>query len=317
MRLWRARAVHPRLLRSLVAIAVAVSGACAPSDAARRTPVVSATDVRRFVDAYHRLVPTDSACAPFASYVAAGSVGLRAYLSKYDVTQRDICRAVRKSPRGYRALDAKLGALDTVTAQVRALFRKLEVLIPGGRPPDVYFVVGNGISGGTTTNGPTPIVLIGMERNRSLAGLPATIAHEYVHAQQDYPVIGMMTGGPSFLRGTLLRHAIKEGGADFIASLVGGAPRHNTYGEAHAAELWHAFERDMHGRDYRLWLYNGWNAKELGARPPDLGYWMGYLITKAYYDRARNKAAAIHDILTIRDFDTFLAQSGYAGPATR
>ena len=33
--------------------------------------------------------------------------------------------------------------------------------------------------------------------------------------------------------------------------------------------------------NYSLWLYNGWNAKALGDRPPDLGYWMGYRITKS------------------------------------
>lgn len=303
---------------SLAACAVACSGSCDSGRA--RVPTVSAVDVHRFVDAYHRLVRSDSACAPFAAYIAGASEGLRAYVGKYDMTQRDLCRAVRRSPRGYLALEAKLPALDSAITDIRTLFTKLETLIPGGRPPDVYFVVGDGISGGTVTNGRSPIVLIGMERNGAVAGLPGTIAHEYVHTQQDYPLIGIMTGGPSFLRGTLLRHAIKEGGADFIASLVVGKPRHNAFGEAHAAELWRDFQRDKHTKDYRLWLYNGWNAKELkslGERPGDLGYWMGYLITKAYYDKAPDKAAAIHDLLTITDFDTFLARSGYAGPAPR
>ena len=52
-----------------------------------------------------------------------------------------------------------------------------------------------------------------------------------------------------------------------------------------------------------------------GDRPGDLGYWMGYLIAKAYYERARDKAKAIREILTIRDFDRFLEASGYQGPA--
>jgi hypothetical protein len=38
---------------------------------------------------------------------------------------------------------------------------------------------------------------------------------------------------------------------------------------------------------------------------------MGYRITQAYYDRAPDKRQAITDILSIRDFDAFLAASGY------
>jgi Predicted Zn-dependent protease (DUF2268) len=122
-----------------------------------------------------------------------------------------------------------------------------------------------------------------------------------------------MTGGPSFLRGTLLRHSIKEGSADLIAEILTGEPKRNAYGETHARELWQEFRADLHSRDYSRWLYNGWNTKNLGERPADLGYWMGYQITKAYYDRAADKRQAIRNIISITDFDRFLAESGYAG----
>ena len=154
-----------------------------------------------------------------------------------------------------------------------------------------------------------------MELNHSGRGLPWTIAREMVHTQQDYPWLGSMTGGPKFLRGTLLRQSIMEGSADFIAELLTGQPKRNTYAESHEAELWGEFRRDAKSKDYSLWLYNGWNAKALGDRPADLGYWMGYRITKSYYEHAADKRQAIQDILTIRDFDKFLAASGYTGGA--
>ena len=146
-------------------------------------------------------------------------------------------------------------------------------------------------------------------------GLPWTIAHEMVHTQQDYPWLGSMTGGPTFLRGTLLRRSIMEGSADFIAELLTGQPKRNTYAESHEAELWRQFRRDANSKDYSQWLYNGWNAKALGHRPADLGYWMGYRITKSYYERAADKRQAIREILTIRNFDRFLAASHYNGGA--
>lgn len=182
--------------------------------------------------------------------------------------------------------------------------------------PDVYFVVGNEIAGGTTTRGRHPVILIGTERAGSLAGIGSTVAHEFVHTQQHYAWIGSLTGGPAFLaplKGTLLRASITEGSADFVAELLTGRLHRYPYGEAHAAELWADFRRDMHGKDYSRWLYNGWNRAALGNRPPDLGYFIGYSIAKAYYTKAADKRAALRDILNIRDFDQFLNASGYAG----
>ncbi|TMI66321.1 MAG: hypothetical protein E6H07_10615 [Bacteroidetes bacterium] len=49
------------------------------------------------------------------------------------------------------------------------------------------------------------------------------------------------------------------------------------------------------------------------SRPKDLGYWMGYKITKAYYTKATDKTKAIQEILNIKDFTSFLADSGYNG----
>jgi len=63
----------------------------------------------------------------------------------------------------------------------------------------------------------------------------------------------------------------------------------------------------MRGRDMSGWLYNGNQAT---GRPGDLGYWMGYRIVAAYYERAADKAQAIRDILTIQNFEEFLAGSG-------
>jgi hypothetical protein len=40
---------------------------------------------------------------------------------------------------------------------------------------------------------------------------------------------------------------------------------------------------------------------------------MGYRIVEAYYLRAPDKLRAIHEILTIRDFDAFVRESGYSG----
>jgi hypothetical protein len=294
----------------LFAVAGCSANARAPDGQASE---VSASDVHHFVDAYKRLTPSDSACAPLAEYLRQESRGLKAYRKKFGVGQADICAAVRQWPARYDVLESKLPALDSAEGQIRTLFAKFSELHPIGRMPSVYFLVGNHISGGTTTGGSDPTILIGMEVNGSVKGLPGMIAHELVHTQQHYPLMGAMTGGPKFLRGSLLRHAIKEGSANFIAELLTDEPVRDAFGEAHEAELWQEFKRDAHSKDWSRWLYNGWNKKALGDRPVDIGYWVGYRITKSYYENAPDKQQAIREILSIKDFDRFLESSHYTG----
>lgn len=296
-------------------LALVLTAACSSGAEPGAGPRVSTGDVHRFVQAFRQIGSSDSTCASLDAYFREGTAGLKAYSSKFDVGRSEVCAALRTDRKRYEAIEAKLAALDSAAGEIGALVVKFSAIHPEGRLPGVYFVVGDEISGGTTTFGRHPMVLIGIEMTGAISGLPDMIAHEFVHTQQDYPWTGMMTGGPAFLRGTVLRHSIKEGSADLIAETLTGHPRHNAYGEAHEAELWRDFQRDARSKDYGPWLYNGRNVKARGERPPDLGYWMGYRITKAYYENAPDKQQAIREILSIRDFDAFLAASGYSGGA--
>ena len=46
-------------------------------------------------------------------------------------------------------------------------------------------------------------------------------------------------------------------------------------------------------------------------KPGDLGYWVGYRIAKAYYQRASDKRAALREILEMTDPKALLAKSGW------
>ena len=289
-----------------------------PATSCRREPLepsgfASTADVHHFVAVWHRLDFRDTSCTGLQGYIDSSTAGLRAYLGKFNVGARDICHAIVGRPEDYGSIEEKLPALDSAAKQITSIFEKYRTYFPEARAPSVYFVVGTGISAGSTTTGNNPRILVGVERARSVVGMPSLIAHEFVHTVQDYPLWGSLTGGPGWLRGSLLRQSVKEGSADFLAELVTGVPHRNAYGEAHEMALWQEFQRERRSTDYSRWLYNGWNARALGDRPADLGYWMGYRITKAYYERAPDKAKAIRDIVSIKDFDRFLAQSGYEG----
>jgi hypothetical protein len=56
-------------------------------------------------------------------------------------------------------------------------------------------------------------------------------------------------------------------------------------------------------------MYNSFKIKD---RPGDLGYYMGYKISKEYYRNAKDKQLAIETILNIKDFTAFFEQSRYS-----
>ena len=282
------------------------------------SPSVVTSDVHNFVAGFSKWTPADTTCRSLDGYLKAGSAGLRTYRDKMGMGPTDLCRAVRRDPKRYAALQTKLPAIDSAQRAIDDAFAKFVALSPGATLPSVYFVVGDEMSGGTTTSGSAPIVLVGAELLGSLDGLPVLTVHELVHTQQHYPTLKIIAGGPQFIHGTVLAQSIKEGSANFLAELATGhaaAASLNAYGDTHEREIWRDFKRDMHSRDYSQWIYDGWNRKALGDRPIDLGYYVGYRITKAYYDKLTDKRKAIRDILSIRDFDDFLLQSGYSGDA--
>ena len=94
-----------------------------------------------------------------------------------------------------------------------------------------------------------------------------------------------------------------------------GKPMSNNYivyGRKHEQELKEHFRKEMFTAFYSNWLYNGASAKTVA----DLGYFMGYAICKAYYQRASDKKKAIRQIIELdysneREVEKFLKRSGY------
>lgn len=127
------------------------------------------------------------------------------------------------------------------------------------------------------------------------------IIHELIHTLQQ-----------TSMDNSLLAKSINEGSADFITQLVldyNINSKIHVYGNAHENELWKDFSGSMNGEDSDKWLYNGMAVT--GEAPADLGYYIGYKICEAYYNKAADKKQAIKDILTIKDFPGFLQKSGY------
>lgn len=233
---------------------------------------------------------------PFKEYLQNGSVGLKAF--PYRVMSADSLYAnVKRKKSEYEITRNIINDIPSKEKRLRAIYSALKYWYPEAKFPPIYLVYGLGLSGGTSTNDG---LIIGTEVIKNLDGFPALVAHELIHFQQH-------AEGEQ----TLLKQSLLEGGADFIGEFISGENINSArvqYGEKNLDKLCQEFVYRLKGDDYQNWLY-GTSKKD--DRPNDLGYWMGYKITEAYFNKQFDKKQAIYDILHIKDPMQFLKESGF------
>jgi len=197
---------------------------------------------------------------------------------------------------------------------IEQVYHQMVDWYPNAVLPKVYFVMGRLNTGGTIKEAG---LIMGAEMfgpqgeeapvqaRINFDYIPAIVAHELIHFQQNYP--------PSR---SLLDQTIREGTADFVAYVIQGRPLNHHLDDwalPKAQTLWKQFKAAMDGRKYAPWMYTGSPIK---GGPNDVGYWMGFQIAKAYYLKQEDPKQAVHDILNIKDFKAFLAESGYDGDSS-
>jgi uncharacterized protein YjaZ len=262
--------------------------------------VIVSDDIINFWKAYDKL---DSYPGnPFEDfYIKPGSEGVKNFLEHNRIVNADTLKSTVINRRK-EYLDIRKSSLSVKDAipQCKAAYYALEYLYPQAVFPPLYFVIDRFNTGGVSI--PT-MQIIGTEMN-SPENIPFLVAHELVHAQQKIP----------YKYKILLEQCIIEGSADFIGELISGKlASQEPYKYAIGKEkfLWNDFKKDMElgeNDDFANWLYAG-NRKD--DRPVDMGYYIGYVITKAYYEKATDKRQAIKEILNIKDCKQFLKDSGY------
>jgi len=204
---------------------------------------------------------------------------------------------VKRRKEDYDKSRNVLQSLESKKKRIKAIYTAMKYWYPESTFPPIYFVFGRFNTGGTVSEDG---ILIGTEKLNNLDGLPALAAHELIHFQQKI-----------FGDNSLLKQSILEGSADFIGELISGEHINQVafdYGEAHENNLCEEFILLMSQEDLIDWLY-GTSGKD--DRPNDLGYWMGYKITAAYFNKQEDKQQAIHNIINIDDPYKFLLESGY------
>lgn len=219
-------------------------------------------------------------------------------------------------PKFWESLRKPTAELQNITSDIQFCFEKVTKIYPEFQPGNICVFIGP-IAIQASVPPPKDVVYMGAEMNVPLNeidlsefeedmsfiylnDIKSTIIHETIHLQQKGEIED------------LLELTIHEGSADFLAELFLGEPFKNPmydYGKENELQLWTEFSQELNSQDWSKWFYT---KSKTGERPADLGYFMGYMITKSYYNKAEDKNRAVKEIIEVTDSHQFLAESGYA-----
>ena len=250
-------------------------------------------DYERFWQAFDEM--DNSSKNPFEDYLKNASEGFSPLVGYFD--PKTLYQTVEERKEDYLKSRNILDSLSGKETEIKKAYSELKNWYPSAKFPPVYFVVGMFTSGGTITD---KGLLIGSEKLENLSGLTGLVAHELIHYQQK------IEG-----KDNLLKQSILEGSADFIGEMISGEHINlvpYNYGNENEEELCKEFVKAMKKKKYIDWLYET-SGKD--NRPNDLGYWIGYKITDAYFKKQTDKKQAINSILNIEDPLAFLQESEY------
>ena len=282
------------------------------------TAQIVTEDIPRFWVAFDAMTSAADSMPLRTEYLDRGTVGLKDFTNARWKNAKTLAAMVWPLRAYYASIRQNTLSVQSMEPSIRHTFQALHEMYDGAVFPDVYLAIGGMSTGGTTSNdglligvelfsraSDSPVSVLspwGKSVVRSIDVLPAIVAHELTHYQQHY-------SAPN-----LLAQSIREGSADFVSELLTGRMINDSihvYGNAHEAEIWRDFKTQMNGSDLTKWLYNGGSLTAGSGRPADLGYYVGYKITAAYYLKQSDKRQGLRDILQIKDVAAFLAASGY------
>lgn len=260
-------------------------------------------------------------------YLDGSGLGVKIFTPMRIVDAQRLARKVAASPEKYRyAIRECLPRLPQLESDLRAIYLAFSGLLPERKLPAIQVVFGAGNSGGTAS---AEAQVIGLEVTCPPGTTPEQFrttmrgffAHETVHTWQEDET-------PEALADPMLSQALREGVADYLATLVTGEVPNlarDVWARKQEAWLWQEFQRDRQAmlgdkealRDplasprFKRWFVNCGAAPE--GWPCEAGYWVGMRIAEAYVAQARDRRLAIGNLLALSDPGAILKNSAY-GP---
>lgn len=283
---------------------------------------IISTDIHNFWTAYDSIQKNKDHKSEILEdlFLSKKTAGLKAFMEIKKFGKEDYLNVIEKYPNFWNSIRPNTFIDDKKIKTINNAFRKFGKLYPNNSKGNIYYTIGALKSGGTTNH---EDLLLGVEK---ITGNPNTVVSEFENENQRK--MFQFTNSSQLEQVTVhefihtfqkdgeinvLSKAIKEGSCDFIAELALNkkfTAHYLDYGFKNYEKVKSDFKSEMFSKKIENWFYNG-NAKN-----PDLGYFVGYVISKKYYEKSSDKKAAIKDIIELNfnseaDVLQFLAKSDY------
>lgn len=288
------------------------------------------TDVDHFWNAYDKVKGVKDSALQYkyiqALYIDQGTPGLKAIMELRRYDAKSYVDAINAYPQFWAAIRQHTAHAATIAKDIEEGVVKLKKIYPQLKPAAVYFTIGALRTNGTVKDS---MVLIGCElamadAQTPVSEFPASMSHlksyfatdpikhivflnvhEFVHTQQK-----------TTIGDGLLAQCVLEGVAEFLAVKAMGYPSPTQaipYGKSNDAKVKARFLQEIYSPYMYNWL---WNSPDNEFKTRDLGYYIGYAISESYYNKAKDKAAAIKDMILLdynneAALNAFVDQSGY------
>ncbi|HQR93457.1 MAG: hypothetical protein B7Y69_02840 [Sphingobacteriia bacterium 35-40-8] len=289
------------------------------------------TDINNFWQAYDKILSTKDSAEQYgylnSYFLEKGSPGLKAIMSVRDYTATSYIDAIHNYPKFWKSIKANTLKAETFAKEIEQDALKIKQVFPKLKPATIYFTMGAFLTGGTTMDS---MILIGSEialadekvvsselpqslehlktyfKSNPIQQVAFSNTHELIHTQQKTTVCDNLIG-----------QSLMEGVAEFVAVIgTGKSSSHPAieFGKKNEQAIRDAFSAQLFNSYTGYWLYS--NATNPFNNQRDLGYVVGYQICQAYYQKEKNKKAAIEKMILLdynqpADLAAFVDQSGY------
>jgi uncharacterized protein YjaZ len=277
------------------------------------------SDIDNYWNAYDKLAiatsKTDSVQIFQEHYINKATKEYNEFMKSKGCTASEYVSNISKFPKFWKSMRLQAGFKNqSIIENINRVNNVFDSAFSNFKAPEIYIGFGCFTSGGTTSKNKLLIAaeIAAADSAIDISELPqylknilgnndiiSYIAHETVHTLQHGFPMGEILKLAKYKRLNLLNMAITEGSADFITTRLFGLninKRIFTYGEKNECNLWKEFEKSFKSEpfSYRGWLHNFRSVK---GKPADLGYYVGYKITEAFYNRAKDKKKSLRSIL--------------------
>lgn len=271
---------------------------------------IISSDIDNFWSAYDRIVSTEDTLEKMEIleevFIGRASFGQQEMFRVRNYKPQEYLDAINDYPLFWSSIRTNMQDLNSYKDDIAVGINKIEKIYPEMKPATVYLGMGVFRTPGT---GFDSLVLLGCEyalgdintevtefdeqrseyyNTNPIKNLEFLTVHEYVHTQQK-PMLH-----------NLLSLVLYEGIAEFIAEVATDKKspwKSFTYGPANYEMVLRRFEEDIFKPStVNTWL---WNSRDNEFGTDNLGYYIGHTIASKYYEKAKDKSAAIKKLIEL------------------